>query len=490
MDGPNARHHKINVMSKKTYTVPFLFLLASIPFIVAGQTGENNKRLSLQQCIEIATTKNIDVRQSEVVVEQAAVAYQQTKNNLLPNLNGLINHGINQGRSIDPFTNGYVNQQINYAEYAVGSSVILFNGSRLKNTIQQNALAYDATQLELQQTKDNITINVILAYLQVLNNEELLALAKSQASVTQQQIQRLEVLNKQGAISPPLLHDLKGQILSDELAVLNSRNILATAKLALTQLMNIPYDSTLTLEAVDAAATITIEEGLPNVYDRALKNLAIIKAGELRRKSAEAAVKAVRGELYPTVTLNGNLNTNFSSVARKDILLNSTFLPTADYVIVNGSQLPVVSKQNNIVSERIAYNSQLKNNIFSNINLGIRVPIFNGAQTRNRIRQAQLEVKRVALAEEKNKQLLLQQVEDATLNLKNAFERYQVARQQIDEYTQSFKAAEVRFNAGVGTSVDYILAKNNVDRANNNLVLAKYDFLLRQRVLDFYSGEK
>ena len=476
-------------MKKKSHLIRFYFLILLAPFITQGQGVAN--RLTLQECIQKALSQNVEVKQSAVEVEGASVALKQAKNDLLPNLNGVINHGINQGRSIDPFTNAYANQQINYAEYALGSSVILFNGARLKNTIQQNALAYDATKMELQQTKDNITINVILAYLQVLNNEELVVQAQIGANVTEQQIRRLEVLNSQGAISPPLLHDLKGQLMSDQLSVLKSKNALATARLTLTQLMNIPYDSTLVLEKTDETISWEPETGnAATVYEKALKNLALIKAGELRRKSAEAAVKAVRGELFPTVSLNGNVNSNFSSAARKDILLNSIFSPSSDYVIVNGSQIPVVAKKNNFASERITYNSQLKNNLFTNINLGVRIPILNGAQTRNRIQQAQLEVRRFELREESARIQLRQQVEQASLSLKNAYEQYMVAQQQVAEYAESFRAAEVRFNSGVGTSVDYILVKNNVDRANTNLVLAKYEFLLRQQVLHFYSREK
>ncbi|HVG41798.1 MAG TPA: TolC family protein [Chitinophagaceae bacterium] len=473
----------------RTFFLSILFCIQWISLLSIAQTASSGKKLTLPEAIQTAITNNVQVRQSEVQVQISEVNWQQSKKNLLPNLNGIVNHGINQGRSIDPFTNSYANQQINYAEYALGSSVVLFNGSRLKNIKQQTALAYDAAKMELEGTKDDITIRAILAYLQILNNEDLLVLAKSTSEVTRQQVSRLEILNKEGAVSPPLLHDLKGQLMSDELTILNRQNAVASSKLALTQLMNIPYDMNIIVERITSEDEITTYvQNAEEVYLKAAMGMAVIKAAALRRKSAEASLKAVRGELFPVVSLNGNLNSNFSSAARKDILLGSTFMPSSDYVIVNGSQIPVVTKQNNFFTERINYNNQIKNNIFSNINLGLRFPIFNASLTRGRINLARLEIKNSELLEETNKIALRQQVEEAYLNMTNAFERHKVSQQQLAAYMESFHAAEVRFNAGVGTSVDYILAKNNVDRANNNLILAKYEFLLRKKILDFYSG--
>jgi outer membrane protein len=208
----------------------------------------------------------------------------------------------------------------------------------------------------------------------------------------------------------------------------------------------------------------------------------------LRTQSAAAAVRAVKGALYPTLLLNGNLNTTYSSAATKDVLLNSTEISTSNYVIVNGNKAPVFTKINNYSSERIGYQSQIKNNVFSNIELSLRVPLFNSSQTRNRVRLANLELKNVSLEEENTKIQLRQEVERAYLNMSNAWERYQIIQEQVAAYAESFHAADVRFNAGVGTSIDYLVAKNNLDRANTNLVVAQYEYILRKRILDYYYG--
>ncbi|RYY20049.1 MAG: TolC family protein, partial [Sphingobacteriaceae bacterium] len=209
--------------------------------ISAQDSTFNKTALTLQACVETAISNNLGVKQSELAAQRSGVNYNQAKLNLLPNLGGNVTQGLNQGRSIDPFTNSYLNQQINYTNYQLGSSVTLFNGFLLWNTIKQNLLAFQASKLELQQQKDNLTLNVILAYLQILNNQELVNQSRNQAAVSQEQIRRSEILNKDGAIAPYQLSDLRGQLSNDSLSIINNQNNFEAAKVALAQLMNVPY---------------------------------------------------------------------------------------------------------------------------------------------------------------------------------------------------------------------------------------------------------
>jgi len=145
------------------------------------------------------------------------------------------------------------------------------------------------------------------------------------------------------------------------------------------------------------------------------------------------------------------------------------------------------TKHNINMGVTINYSNQLKNNVFSNIGVSLRLPIFNSFVARNRIKLAVINLKTVSLTAENTKILLRQEVEQAYLNMSNAFERYKILLEQVAAYGESFRAAEVRFNAGVGTSIDYMIAKDNYDRSNINLVSAKYDYLLRKKILEFYS---
>jgi outer membrane protein len=222
------------------------------------------------------------------------------------------------------------------------------------------------------------------------------------------------------------------------------------------------------------------------IYQSAIEKLAIVQAAKLRKKSAEAATKAARGQYAPTIFLSGDINSNYSSIATRDVLLNSVDVPTSNYVEVNGSKIPVITKQPNYSSQKINYTDQLKNNFFSGLGVGIRVPILNSFQTKNKVKLAQIEYKSLELVEENTRLQLRQEIDQAYLNMSNAFKKYKISLEQVAAYTESFRAAEVRFNAGAGTSVDYLIAKNNVDRASANLIMIQYDYLLRKKILDYY----
>ncbi|HMJ47146.1 MAG TPA: TolC family protein, partial [Ferruginibacter sp.] len=173
--------------------------------------------LTLRQSVDVAIANNLLVRQTDILKQNADINLKQARSNRLPDLFGNLNHGINQGRSIDPFTNTYINQKIFYGNYSLGTNVTLFNGLQLKNIVKQNSLIYEASKLELQQSKDELTLNVLLSYLLILNNEDQLQQSMNQVVVSKKQVERLETLNKEGAIIPAQYYELKGQLANDEL---------------------------------------------------------------------------------------------------------------------------------------------------------------------------------------------------------------------------------------------------------------------------------
>jgi outer membrane protein len=473
---------------KQVMKKQFLFIVVMVTSIA---TFAQQNALSLQQCIETAWQQSIAVKQNVVQQQIGAINLQQAKLNRLPTANGGINHGINRGRSIDPFSNSFINQQIGFAGYGLSSDVVLFNGMSLQNTVKQNSLTYAATQQETQQSKDNIAINVTLAYLQVLMADDMLNLAKQQQALSLSQVERLTVLNREGAIPPAQLYDLQGQYAGDQLAVVNAQNAVTTAKLALCQQMNITFNADLLLQRIDLAQYVSVYNDAPGgIYETALLQLAQFKAAALRIQSAQTGVKATKGRLYPVVSLGASANTNYSSVATRDVFVNSSFVNSDDYVVVSGSNVPVVRRQNFFKSEKINYTGQLNNNLFSTAAINIRVPLFNGLQAKNAVKLAQLEVKRNELTLENSKLQLQQNIEQTYMNMTAASQRYTLLKEQVAAFTASFNAAEVRFNNGVGNSIDYLTARTNMDRANLNFIMTAYDAVLRVKLLDFYKGKQ
>ena len=430
----------------------FLFSIVFISLTSQSQT------YTLQQCIDSALANNIPVKQKYLSTQSAEVDWKQSKSNLLPFVSADIYHDINQGRSIDPSSNGYVNQNLNSANYMLNSGITVFNGGSLHNNIKQSASNYEASKMEWQQSKDNLVLEVMIDYLMVLNNEDLLLSATKQADVTQKQLERSQVLDKQGAIKPSEVSDLKGQLMNDQLAIVSAHSALETAKMNLAVLMNQPYDSSMKLERIDITEFLTAyDKSSSQIYTTALQQFSAIKAVELRAKAFEYGVKSARGALYPTLSLGGGVNSNYSSIAQN-------------------------------ASGKISYNNQLMNNISTSVGVVVSIPIFNRLKARYQIKQADISYKNSVLTEENAKLQLHQQVDQAYLNMTNAYERYKVLLEQVNAYEESFKAAEVRFNAGVGTSIDYLTAKDRLDRANINLISSRYEFVLRKKILDFYSN--
>ena len=467
----------------------FRYILISFLFLFTIN-ARAQRVFTLKQVVDLALKNNLDLKQTELQMESAGIDWRQAKTNLLPTLNGFANHGINQGRSIDPFTNGYIDQRVNYANYGLGSGVTVFGGLTLQNSIRQTSLAYEASKMDVQQQKDNLTLNIILAYLQVLSNEDLLTQAVSQVNVSRQQVDRLEKMNREGAIAPSLLSNLHGELAGNELAVVNSQNQLATSRLNLFQLMNVPYDSSVKFERIPIDAFNAQYDASANeIYETALENLALVKAANLRKMSAQKGVQVAKGQLYPNLSLNGNVNTNYSSVATQNTFLNNAEVETDSYVMINGIKTPVISTQPNFKTDKINYNKQLNNNLYTTVSLDLRIPLFNNFSQRNRIKKATLQLKNTDYVAEATKIQLRQSIEQAYANMTAARNSYNALSKQVEAFALSFRIAEVRFNAGVETVIDYVIAKNNYDRANSNLIIARYDYLLRTRILDYYRGK-
>ena len=466
--------------------------LASNCVALAQESAPAGTVLTLEESVNMALKNNLEVRQRELQSESASILLKQSKRDLLPSISGNIGHGLNQGRSIDPFTNAYNDQNVSFANYSLNGGITLFNGLLLQNSIKQNRFALEAAKMEQQQAKEALTLNVILTYLQILSNEDLLNQSVLQAELSNQQVQRLQILDKEGAIAPALLFDLQGQLANDELAIINNRNALNASRLALAQLMNVEYDPQLKV------ARLTTGQSQPpgkyaftadEIANTALNQLAIIKGVALRKESAKKSVQVSRAYKYPNLSLNSNVFSNYSSLAFRNQMGEIEQVTSDNFVNINGTQYPVITPERTFTSQKINYNDQIRNNFSSSFSVNLRIPIFNTVYAKTRIAQAKVELQNAEIIEEATKLQLKQAVDQAYFNMEAARTRYDAVNRQAEAFKKAFDAAEVRFNAGAGTSVDYSVAKNNLDRASINLINVRYDYVLRTRILDYYRGE-
>lgn len=443
-------------MNKLNKTTRYILWVIICLLSVCTQAQDSAKqKLDLVTCINLALKNNVDVQKSVIESEIAQVNWQQRKANVLPSLNANLTHGINQGRGIDPLTNSYVNQQITYAMQDLNSSVLLFNGLAMQNLIRQSSQIFQAKKQQEQQVKDELILNLILVYLQVLTNKDLLDLSYKQQETTLKQVERLKILNEQGAISPDGYYDLKGQFTIDQLSVVNTKNTLENSKVLLAKILNINYNRNLELEKLPVEHySLSYAESPDQIYQTATQSLAMIKFVDLMEKSARTQIKYARSGYYPSIYLRGSLSSNFSSPAYKT-----------------------------------EYFNQVDNNLGKSVNISVVIPLFNSFRTKNAVSLAKLNYRETQLFAQSTRTELQQLIEQAYFNMIAARDRFNVLKEQVDAFSDSFRAADKRFNLGAMNSVDYLVSKNNLEKAKINFVVAEYDFILRKKILDFYQGK-
>jgi outer membrane protein len=470
---------------KRSYIWIFI---AGLIFHFDGYGQDSSARaLNLKQCVELAIQNNLQIKQSEIQMETNGMQFKQAKDNLLPQLNGTLSQANNYGRSINNLNNTYVDQQNNSGNYGLSGNLTLFNGLSLQNAIRQNALSYDASKLDWQQQKDNITLNVILGYLMVLSNQDLLTIARQQAEVDAKQVERLQIQNREGAIAPATLYDLQGQYANDQVTVVNAVNALETSKVNLFALLNVPYQKDAAYEQVPLDAnTLQYGSNSDSIFRAALQIIPNIRANGLRVRSYEKGIAVARGKLFPTLFFFGNINSNYTSIATNGIPGTDFQTSTGQFVNIGATNYDVLafSKQ----QQKISFGDQFKNNRYESIGLQLNIPILNYLTTRNSIKQAKINLQNAKVVSNASKNQLQQQVEQAWQNMDAAYGQYKGYLDQVKAYGESFRTAEIRFNNGVITSVDYVIAKNNYDRANTNLTASRYNYIFRTKILDYYQG--
>lgn len=464
--------------------------IASLLIFVSSISFAQNLSYSLQQCIDTALANNVDLRRQAVDVQSAKIDYHQAKENLLPSINGNLNYGYNSGRNVDPITNTYTNNQYSSSNASLSTSLVLFNGMSLQNFISRNKYNAQAVGLDYLQAKENLMLNVMLAYTEVLNNEDLLQLSKSQIEVTQKQVDRMKILVDQGAAGLYELTDIKGQLATEKINIITTESSLKQAKLNLCQLMNIQYSPDLKIQKLDTSSE---ENAYPlssqQLIAVAMRNMPIVKSNELKEKSAEKNIQAIKGGLYPTISLNGSTGSSYSSLFNLASPTTISEQLTGTYTKNGGLRNPVYQEVQSYSYRNVDYFTQLNNNLGYFVGASVSIPLFNNFRVRNQVKQAKLNLNQVKLNTEFTNNKLAQDIEQAWLNMDVAYQKYDVLKSQMINYEESFRSAEIRFNNGVINSTEFLLTKTKLDNTKINLTQAGYELIIRKRILDYYKGE-
>lgn len=454
---------------------------------VSGFSQGDSLSLSLDESIRIALENNLELQRVELSERRSNVNFRRAKSNLLPDINGNYNLGLSSGRSIDPYTNQYINRELTFSNAGLGANLNIFSGFQALNRIKQTRLNLQASQMELEEAKQNLILDVTLAYLQVLNQKDLVQLANNRLETTREQVNRLRNLYEEEVGNPADFTDIQGQSAIDRTNLIQSENSLRSALLDLTQLLNIDRD--IKVEDIVILREFEIYPFTPEqIFAEALDNLATFKARELRVEAAQKGVQVARSSYIPTISLFGQLNTNYSSAAQIFLETGTRRVETGGIITIDGQEIPVMTDQTIFAQEGITYNDQFSNNLNSIVGVSVRVPILNGLEVRNNVALEKINHQEAIVIQENTRLQFRQSIEQAYYDMMAANSRYEILQEQVEAYEESFRINEIRFNSGVSTIVEYTISKNNLDNARINLANARYEYLLRVKVLEYYRG--
>ncbi|WP_242093927.1 TolC family protein [Aestuariivivens sediminicola] len=467
------------------HIVIILFVL----FTAKTYGQQSTPTYNLEECIDLALKQNLDLKSADLNSRIAKVSFNRSKNALLPSINGNYNIGKASGRSIDPFTNSYIDEKLTFSNAGLSLNATVFNGFRLLNQWKMEKLNWKAAELEREDQRLNVILNVTLAYLQVVNTQDLYRMAKNRMQSTEDQLRRLDAMFEEEMANPAEYRDFQGLRAADEANLITAKNNYEDALTELKTLLNIQTE--LEVVAIDIPDQFDdYEASLEHVYTRALENMAIVKAGELRLQASKKSVAVARAGFVPEVSFFANLNTNYSSLAQIFNETGSSVIETGDYVNFSGVDYPVLREEPNFAGEDISYNDQFENNLYSAVGIQVNIPIFNRFESRNRVALEKIKREEADVNLNRTKLQLRSAIEQTYKDMTAAYERYQALQSQNEAYQRSMRINEVRFNNGVDNSVSYIISKNNLEDAKVSLNNVKYEYLLRLKLLDYYTGQQ
>ena len=435
--------------------------LSAIALLACLSAGlQAQETWSLRRCIDYAIEHNIDIRQAANTAEQSAVEVNTAKWARLPNLNGSANQSWNWGRTqtaVPDETTGdystvYVNTASNGTNMQLSTSIPLFTGLELPHQYSLAKLNLKAATADLQKAKDDISINIASAYLQVLFNQELHDVALGQVELSLQQCQRIESLAGVGKASSAEVADARARVAQDRMTAVQTENDYRLSLLTLSQLIELDSPEGFMLESPSTAITPSPVTPPDDIYQTALTSKASIQAAQYRLEGSKHSVRIAQSGFYPQLNLNGSLGTSYYST------INRTF------------------------------RQQMGDNFSKYLGLSLSVPIFNRLATRNRVRTARLQQENYALQLENAKKTLYKEIQQAWYNATAAESKYASSHAATLASEESFRLMTQKYENGKANAVEFNEAKQNLMKAQSDELQAKYEYLFRTKILDFYKG--
>jgi outer membrane protein len=484
------RHASINIaplnpgVMKKYFFSLLCIFLCSLP-LHAQDVWD------LERCIREALDKNLTIEQIKLNKLGYDVTGKQLRRERIPSLNVSSDFGLTVGRVVNPTTNDFETENSLYQSIGVGTGVTLFNGGRINKSVRQNDFYVEASEMDIQQAEEDLALNVALTYLNLLFAYENEEIAKDRVKLTQDNLDNLDKLIAAGTRPENDRYDILSQLAVDEQALITATNNIEINLLALKQHMLMEPDFPLVIDR--PVIDITNLEPLENqefatVYETALTNQAQIKAAELRQEANELGIGIAKSGRIPTLSIGGNLGTNWSNLGQAPTGFYTQRI-TQPGVFIDGN--PALFQVDQIVPTNFAdipYIDQLDQNIGYGWGATLSIPILNNYSAQAQVERAKINVINADIETEQIKQTL-------KTNIQNALASAKAARKALEGAEVSAQAAQIALDnadrkntLGAISNFDYLSARNRRDAAENNLLIARYDYYFQIQVIEYYLG--
>ncbi len=491
-----------DTMNKKSTNLLLSLALGSLLFAapVAAQDNTGNGGWTLQEAIDYAKQNNLQVKQTRVGRDMNAIDLKQARMQRLPSLNAGGGYSFNSGSYQNPVDFSLSTENSQTANFQANTSLPLFMGFQQTNLIKQYGLDLEASEQDILAIQNDITLQIITSYLNILFSEELIKTAELQRGTTQQQLDRTRILFEAGSVAEVAVLDLESQLATDELDIINAQNQRDISRLSLVQLLNLEDEQARNFDIVIPDVPEPDENPVlidpEQVYDVATQTQPGIKAADLRVMSADKALAVARGAYYPRLSVGASMSTRYLNLAERQIDRQTVIEGYREQIFYSDNQgtpaqtyfLPIIVQRG--IYENYPLLDQFQDNINKNVGFSLNIPIFNGMQVRSNVQRAKLSQLNARLNADLERNQLRQTIEQAYVDALAAQRKYAAAEQQVTALERSYRNAELRLNSGVINTVDFSVITSNYRRAQSSLIQAKYEYTFKLKVLDFYQGKE
>ncbi|MFW5778143.1 MAG: TolC family protein [Bacteroidota bacterium] len=462
----------------------FLFIAF---FLFHSLSAFSAKVWSLQDCIDYALANNIEIKQRILNENASEEDLSQSYSNFLPSLNADVSHGYSYGRSVDPFTNDFSTERIMRQNGSATGSVLLFSGFQNVNYLRMNMHRNTAMRYDTERVSNDIILSIGAAYMQILYNEDFLETAREQVEIIEQQLERTRILFEGGTVAKGSVLELEARLSEEKLNLITAENNLRLSYLELMHLLDLDPGEDFDIEQPDVDITNGfIMDNHEQVFEKAVQIEPSVKRAEENILVAEKLVEIEKGRLSPSLSLIGNLGTGYSQAAEQFAGQENMGSEQIGYLEDN---TPVFADKIINLFETKPYADQVRDNFSQYIGLNLRIPIFDRMEIRNRIQQSKIELQRAKNNYEQNRNNLNKIIGQAHADALAAYQKYQATVKSLDSFRESFKYTQQRFDLGMVSYVEFNESQIRLARAQREALQAKYDYVFKQKIMEFYIGE-